>query len=602
MSVRNAFAICTGLLASFNVARAQNTTCATATPITNGTHWVLFNQGGDGFIDSPCHTTPGIGNDAQWFTYTAPYTGQVSIRSCMGAIDMQSRLTVFVGSCANLQCIAAADDNCMASPPIFDNTACKVTFDAVQGFTYYIEWDETSVTSSYQWIIGDCESSVQGTTYIDQNGNGSHDAGEPLHPLLLNIEPGGDYFMSTGDPYTRCTEIGSYIITPPPAPPNYAILPASRAYTHTLPGDDITGMDFALVPATGMFDGYVDLWGQDGWIGNNTVLYIDVTNIGTMPITPQVLLNLDPQVNFVSALPAPTNSAAQAASWALPEIQPGANVHISVTIFTSITAVPNGPMVHSVLLTIDEADVNASNNSDNMHRIAATSIDPNDKRVNETSITPDHVADQIPLEYEIRFQNTGTAPAVNIVVMDSLDADWDLGTFQMIGATHPYSLWMNGEVAVWTFANIMLADSTTNEPESHGSISYRMAPKTSLGLGDQLTNRADIYFDYNEAVLTNTTVTTVELESGTDEAEPHGELWVVPSPGTGQFQIRWAEGGTRAATLTVLDAVGRAVHQATLAGAQHMQPVDLRALQPGTYLAHVDDGRRTAHARFVIQK
>lgn len=602
MNARYVSAACLALLGSLGAVQAQNTTCATATPIANGTYWVLSGQGGGGFIDSPCHTTPGIGNDAQWFTYTAPYSGQVSIRSCSGAIEMQSRLTVFVGSCANLQCIAAADDNCMASAPVFDNTACYVTIDAVAGFTYYIEWDETAATSSYQWTVGDCESTVQGTTYVDQNANGTRDMGEPLHPLLLQIEPGGDYFMSTGDPYSRCIEIGSYTITPPPAPPNYTILPAMRSFTHTLPGDDITGMDFALVPLSGLYDGYVDLWGGNGWIGNNTEIFIDVTNIGTLPITPDVLLNLDPQVTLVSAQPAPTASGGQAATWSLPVIQPGDHVHISVIIFTSIAAVPNGPMVHSVLLNLAENDANATNNNDNMHRISATSIDPNDKRVSEMSITPDDVADQLPLEYEIRFQNTGTMPAVNIVVVDSLDDDWDLATFQMIGTTHPYSLSMNADAAVWTFSNIMLADSITNEPGSHGSISYRIAPKTSLGLGAQLTNRADIFFDYNDAVLTNTTMTTVAVESGMRAPDQLGQLMMVPSLTTGPVVVRWPEGGSSVATLTVLDALGREAHRVVLAGLQSAQPVDLTILQSGAYLARVSDGRRTAHARLVIQK
>jgi uncharacterized repeat protein (TIGR01451 family) len=600
MNTRYAIALCIGLWASFKTANAQNTTCATATPVTSGTYWVLAAQGGGGFVSSSCQTGPDLGNDAQWFTYTAPATGVVTVSSCEGSISMESRVSVFMGSCGNLQCIASADNNCLAMGPIFDSTASTVTINVVGGFTYYIQWDQTFATSNYQWRITECLSSAQGTTYIDQNGNGIHEASEPLYPMSISVEPGGDWFFSEGEPYFHCVDIGTYTITPPPAPPHHTLVPPSRTFSITLPGEMETGLDFALVPTPGIFDCAVDLWGQNGWIGNNSPLHIDVSNIGTMPVAPHILLNLDPQVTFVSADMTPASSSAQAATWNLPVIMPGEEAQIQVIIFTSITAVPNGPMVHTVLLTTDEADVDATNNADNMHRIAATSIDPNDKQVSKTSITPDDVADQLPLEYEIRFQNTGTMPAVNIVVVDSLDGDWDLSTFQMIGTTHPYSLWMNADMAVWTFANIMLADSTTNEPESHGSIHYRMAPKTSLGLGAQITNRADIYFDYNDAVLTNTTVTTVEIDSGTDEVFTEQGLSVVPSPSSGLVHIQWA--GASSATLTVLDALGRQVHWSLLAGLQHARPVDLTVLSPGTYIARVNDGFGSAHARFVIQR
>ena len=600
MYTRNAFVICSTFIASMANTSAQNTTCATASPVLAGLHMVLYQQGGGGFIDSPCHTTPSFGNDAQWFTYTAPATCAVTISSCGGALDMQSRLTVFMGTCGNLQCIAAANDNCLAQGPIFDNTACTVTVNVIAGFSYYIEWDETDGTDNYQWSITECLNSVQGTSYVDQNGNGSHDASEPLHPMCISVEPDGEWFYSTGDPYINCLDLGSYTITAPAAPPYHTLVPASHSFNITLPGDAVTGKDFALVPTPGIFDVAVDLWGPDGWIGNNSPMHITCSNIGTMPITPTIILSLDPMANFVEADPSPTTSSAQGATWSLPVMQPGEVLQVDVTIFTSITAVPNGPMVHTVMVSTDEPDVNSSNNSDNMHRFAATSIDPNDKHVSATSITPDDVADQLPLEYEIRFQNTGTAPAVNIVVQDSVDADWDLGTFQMIGATHPYTLWMSGDVLVWTFANIMLADSTTNEPESHGSIHYRITPKTSLGLGGQLTNRADIYFDYNEAVLTNTTVTTVELESGVREEIATTEMSVVPSPSSGLIYIRWA-GAKDKTTLIVVDALGREVHREIMSTLDHQQPVDLSALPPGSYCAHASNGRIVAHARFVIQ-
>ena len=217
------------------------------------------------------------------------------------------------------------------------------------------------------------------------------------------------------------------------------------------------------------------------------------------------------------------------------------------------------------------------------------------------SISPDDVADQKLLEYTINFQNTGTAPAVNIIVKDSLDADWDLSTFEMVGATHAYTLTVNEQVAIWSFANIMLPDSTTDEPASHGSIHYRMAPKNSLSLGDHLTNRADIYFDYNAPVLTNTTVTTVELSTGIEESVLRNGLAVSPSPSTGLVNMRWSDARLNNGRLTVTDALGRVVHASSISSSTNVRSLDLSFLPAGSYVARLS-GATEAWARFVIQR
>jgi hypothetical protein len=230
-----------------------------------------------------------------------------------------------------------------------------------------------------------------------------------------------------------------------------------------------------------------------------------------------------------------------------------------------------------------------------------TAIDPNDKHVSMVSITPDEVLAQEKLAYTINFQNTGTAPAVNIVIKDSLDTDWDLSTFEMIGATHPYTLTINEEVAIWTFANIMLPDSSTNEPASHGSIHYRMAPKNTLTLGDQLTNRGDIYFDYNAPVLTNTTVTTVELSASIEEGAMRNGLAVAPSPSTGLVSLSWSDARLNNSRLTVTDALGRVVHASSMAANSNTRSLDLSSLPAGSYVARLS-GATEAWARFMIQR
>jgi uncharacterized repeat protein (TIGR01451 family) len=141
------------------------------------------------------------------------------------------------------------------------------------------------------------------------------------------------------------------------------------------------------------------------------------------------------------------------------------------------------------------------------------SFDPNDKQVSPIGFTENnYVRPGTELEYTIRFQNTGTAEAVNIVVIDTLSTDLDMTRFQMMSVSHPYKLAVSGKgrpILTWTFTNINLPDSTTNEPESHGYIKFKIKPNEGIAEGTIIENFADIYFDFNEPVRTNTTVSNI---------------------------------------------------------------------------------------------
>jgi uncharacterized repeat protein (TIGR01451 family) len=139
------------------------------------------------------------------------------------------------------------------------------------------------------------------------------------------------------------------------------------------------------------------------------------------------------------------------------------------------------------------------------------SFDPNDKTGYPLGFGPQH--DILPgqqLNYVIRFQNTGTAEAYNIVVRDTVDSDVDILSLVMGPVSHNYTFQIDsGRVLKWTFANIMLPDSTTNEEESHGFITYTINQSDMHPNGTTITNSAAIYFDSNDPIITNTTLHTI---------------------------------------------------------------------------------------------
>jgi hypothetical protein len=136
------------------------------------------------------------------------------------------------------------------------------------------------------------------------------------------------------------------------------------------------------------------------------------------------------------------------------------------------------------------------------------SFDPNDKTAFPNS-TLDISGDRW-LTYLIRFQNTGTASAEHIFITDTLSASLDWSTFNLLSYSHqPLTQVYNDGLVKFSFPHINLPDSNTNEPASHGFVQYKIRAKDSLALGSTIENTANIFFDFNAPVITNTTSNAV---------------------------------------------------------------------------------------------
>ena len=188
-------------------------------------------------------------------------------------------------------------------------------------------------------------------------------------------------------------------------------------------------------------------------------------------------------------------------------------------------------------------DIELENNQYGLEQVVVGSFDPNDKTAfPEEMLFDDYVMGQ-EIEYLIRFQNTGTFSAEFVEVLDTISPDLDLSTFRMINASHDYQISFPEErVVSWYFPDIHLPDSTSNEPESHGFIRFSLQAQEMLNLGDQVTNRVGIYFDFNAPVITNSAITKI-IEPNSLSAWSADRLdWsVFPNPTTGALTITWTE-------------------------------------------------------------
>ncbi len=139
------------------------------------------------------------------------------------------------------------------------------------------------------------------------------------------------------------------------------------------------------------------------------------------------------------------------------------------------------------------------------------SYDPNDKTGYPNGYCAAHfIEPNQAIEYQIRFQNTGTDTAFTVVVTDTLPLPLDPTTVQPGASSHPYDFELLGNGVVrFTFNDIMLPDSNVNESGSHGYVRFTVAQDAANPNGTVISNQAGIVFDFNDPVFTNIYTHTV---------------------------------------------------------------------------------------------
>lgn len=200
------------------------------------------------------------------------------------------------------------------------------------------------------------------------------------------------------------------------------------------------------------------------------------------------------------------------------------------------------------------------------------SYDPNDKTPSPFGYSEfNFIPKDIQLEYKIRFQNTGNDTAFVIVVRDTIDQSvLDLSSVITGVSSHEYTFDITGNgVLEWTFDQILLPDSSTNEEGSKGFVKFKINLVEGLEPGDAIRNDVDIYFDHNEPVTTNTAFNTIEkpidypIIQGVNEHDPNF-VRVYPNPSEGLVNIILDENDQLEGE--ILDVTGRVVKSFTTNG------------------------------------
>lgn len=443
-----------------------------------------------------------------------------------------------------------------------------------------------------------CRHSMQGNVALDTIANCVNDTLEPPIPgTMLKLNPTGSYAFTNNKGDYRFSEsaFGNYNIQV--LPPDYLQASCDSQLSFTLSiASPIADNNFVLTPSP-VCKGVLYMGASRARPGFEQQISLYYANIGSPVWQGDVALTLANGINYISAIPPADSVAGNTYFWHYSNLALFETGDIKVTAAVQLPL--NAIYTHTAFLT-NGCSQGITSLSDTLTDIVTGSYDPNDKIVYPL-IVREHNAFTSPfqeLTYQINFQNTGTDTAFRIVVRDTISTLLDIETFTMLTASHSYEVNMLGNRGIeWTFKNILLPDSGTNEPLSHGFIKYRIKPKQGIQLGDVVLNQAAIYFDFNDPIFTNELATEYKRWLSVDEAEEDTRYRIYPNPNNGHFVL--AASAPEEATLTITNIEGKQIKQLLHPASQQETEINIAYLPSGIYFLHISNGKTVATKKVV---
>ena len=452
---------------------------------------------------------------------------------------------------------------------------------------------------------------VEGYVFADFNSNGIMDASEQVIPnQSVQI---GNTMVTTDNSgqYSKFVPLGNYTVNYAPGG-NFSgfslTTPSSYMVNVTALGTTYNAGNFGLNIPLGSTDISANILPGSGITPGQRVKYnLQICNNGTNPTGAVVNMVYDSGLTFHYANPAPAsnNTTTYTLTWNMSNLQPFqcSNIYVDFTTDTITYQIGDSTLQYCSAYPTIGTDVNLANNVDSAHQVVGTSWDPNNKLSIKTNNNNPNVqiissinSDQ-KIKYTINFQNLGTAPAFNVVVKDHLSANVDANSFQFIGSRHPATVTRIGNEVMYNFQNIKLPDANSNEPGSHGFVSYSVNAISGLAAGTQISDFADIYFDYNSPVTTNNAVVTMVGPTGLNEIDNAVQLSTYPNPLNGLSTVQFILNNKAKVSLALMDATGRIIIQhpeAMMQAGLQKTTIDASTLADGIYLLQLNvDGKNS---------
>lgn len=390
---------------------------------------------------------------------------------------------------------------------------------------------------------------ITGNILFDANNDGCNasDAAQPN--IRVDVTDGtADSATFTGEDgsYAFYAGAGTYTLEPQiENPALFTFLPASATTPFANDDNNAATQDFCL-SAVGI--------GNDIEIviapiaparpGFPAVYQLVLKNKGNQTASGSYNFTFDDAImDFAGATIAPNSQSTGVLNWNYTNLLPFENRSLYITLDvnspTDVPAVNNDDIVHfTAAINPVAGDINPSDNAFAYDQVVVGAFDPNDITCIEGNVvSPDLIGKY--LHYVVNFENTGTYAAENVVVKVVVDTDkYDINSLVLMNTSHNARALLTGNKVEFIFEAIGLAPVAGDPPVGgHGNILFKIKTLPSLVIGDEVEKLANIYFDYNFPVTTNS-AETVFQSLANPEFERDESIVLYPNPATSQVNIR----------------------------------------------------------------
>jgi hypothetical protein len=334
--------------------------------------------------------------------------------------------------------------------------------------------------------------------------------------------------------------------------------------------------------------------------GFDVMYIVTVTNQGTLPVT-DVLDFIFPSdyVTFLTSTPTSSSWTSSTLSWNY-SLDPFESVTYELNFNSNPPTHPTFPLNSGDLLSftastyLNGTDVDLTNNSFDLDQVVVNSYDPNDiKCLQGNSIEPNRIGEY--LDYLIRFENTGTASAINVRIKDVIDTfKFDIDSFIPLNSSHEYYTSItNGNEVEFHFDDINL---DFNDATNDGYVLFKIRTLNTLIDGDSFDTTAEIYFDFNFPIVTNTeTVTILNTASVADTAD--SSIYLFPNPSRDFINV---SSSYVIKSIAILDMQGRIQSQHDASETDFEQGISIEKLKQGMYFVIVQSEQGQKNLKLMV--
>lgn len=454
------------------------------------------------------------------------------------------------------------------------------------------------ITSTCSFLPAGDYNTITGVVYSDWNNNGCEE-GEEVNFGRVKLEKDSDYIYSYTNfdgEYHFFTNDGTFNLSFDGINPDwFTVTPEDYSIVFDAVDGSVSEQDFCITPNGNHPDLEILITPLGGAIPGFTSVYkIVYRNIGNQLMSGEYGINLffdDNLMDFVSADVTPESTGTGTLSWSYENLKPFESREIIVDMTINTPTDPDFPVEIDDELTFTvsifpvSGDENPLDNTFIYNQKVVGSFDPNDITCLEgKEVGTNYIGED--LHYLVRFENTGTDVAHNIVVIMDINEDYyNPDSLDILRSSHDVDVRLHGNTAEMYFNNIML------ETSGHGNILLALETRDTLEENDFVISKADIYFDYNYPIITNDAQTTFLTSLSVIENPENIHLNFFPNPTKDKVTIT-AKSTIR--QIQFFDMTGKLLKISNVNESNSVQ--DVNFLSNGVYLMKVktDNGNITA--------